>query len=59
MGGTIALCFLSARVFSDFAGSAMMELAYDIASGANYKFNTMFEGIVVRLLPFACLCPYG
>lgn len=28
-------------------GSAMTELAYDIASGANFKFNTFFEGSVV------------
>lgn len=26
----------------------MMELAYDIASGANFKFNTGFHGIQVR-----------
>lgn len=32
-------------------GSAMMELVYDIASGANFKFNTAFGGIQVRFAP--------
>lgn len=27
-----------------FEGSAMIELAFDIARGANYKFNTAFLG---------------
>lgn len=31
----------------------MMELVYDIASGANFKFNTAFDGIQVRFAPAA------
>ena len=40
----------ASRQLSDngVSGSAMTELAYDIARGASFKFNTMFLGSVVR-----------
>lgn len=36
------------RARSILKGSAMVELAFDIASGANYKFNTAFLGEQAR-----------
>lgn len=55
------LCILVC-VFS-LEGSAMMELAFDIASGSNFKFNTGFlgeqarrHGTVIRHTAFSGLC---
>ena len=36
-------------IFFVCTGSAMVDLAYEIAKGANFKFNTMMMGNLVRL----------
>ena len=46
-------CFRLPPAFNGVVGSAMTELAFDIASGANFKFNTMFQGRQVHLQRFA------
>lgn len=42
------LLFFDAHPMSLTSGSAMIEIMYDIAPGATYKFNTGFLGEQVR-----------